>query len=140
MTKADLVLKNGNIITLDSENPLANIIGIKGDRILFTGRTEHLDSITGPSTKVIDCEGKTVIPGFNDAHCHIFSFLRKLISVDLSEGSVRSIDDIKAAIKRIVNETPEGEWISGTDYNDFYLAENAIRIGETSMKLLRTTR
>ena len=123
MTKADLVLKNGNIITLDSENPLANIIGIKGDRILFTGRTEHLDSITGPSTKVIDCEGKTVIPGFNDAHCHIFSFLRKLISVDLSEGSVRSIDDIKAAIKRIVNETPEGEWISGTDYNDFYLAE-----------------
>ncbi|UCD09265.1 MAG: amidohydrolase [Dehalococcoidales bacterium] len=123
MTKADLVLKNGNIITLDPGKPLVSIIGIKADRILFTGYDEDLESITGPDTKVIDCEGKTIIPGFNDAHCHIFSFLRKLISVDLSERSVRSIDDIKAAIKRKADNTPEGEWISGTDYNDFYLAE-----------------
>ncbi|MBN2073990.1 MAG: amidohydrolase [Dehalococcoidales bacterium] len=123
MTKADLVLKNGNIITLDPDNPEADIIGIKDDRILFAGSAEDLGSITGPDTKVIDCEGKTVIPGFNDAHCHIFSFLRKLISVDLSERSVRSIDDIKAAIKHKADDTPEGEWISGTDYNDFYLTE-----------------
>jgi predicted amidohydrolase YtcJ len=123
VTKADLVLKNGNIITLDPDNRLTGIIGIKGDRILFKGRTEDLESITGPNTKVIDCEGKTVIPGFNDAHCHIFSFLRKLISVDLSERSVQTIDDIKAAIKRKAENTPVGEWISGTDYNDFYLSE-----------------
>lgn len=123
MIKADLVLTNGNIITLDSDNSSAGIIGIKDDRILFTGNVKELNSITGPNTKVIDCEGKTVVPGFNDAHCHIFSFLRKLMSVDLSETSVRSIDDIKAAIKRKADNTPEGEWISGTDYNDFYLAE-----------------
>jgi len=123
VTKADLVLKNANIITPDPENPQVDIIGIKDDRILFEGKDNDMDSITGPDTRVIDCAGKTVIPGFNDAHCHIFSFLRKLISVDLSERSVRSIDDIKAAIKRKVNDTPEGEWISGTDYNDFYLAE-----------------
>ena len=121
--KADLVLKNGTIITLDPDNPEAGIIGIKDGRIFFTGSIEDLESITGPDTKVIDCEGKTVTPGFNDAHCHIFSFLRKLISVDLSERSVRSIDDIKAAIKHKANNTPEGEWISGTDYNDFYLVE-----------------
>jgi predicted amidohydrolase YtcJ len=123
VTKANLVLKNANIITLDPENPRVDIIGIKDDRIVFTGKDEDKDSITGPDTRVIDCGGKTVVAGFNDAHCHIFSFLRKLISVDLSERSVRSINDIKAAIKRKVNETPEGEWISGTDYNDFYLAE-----------------
>ncbi|OGN89378.1 MAG: hypothetical protein A2158_00620 [Chloroflexi bacterium RBG_13_46_14] len=123
MTKADLVVKNGIIMTLDPDKPLADIIGIKGDRILFTGNAEDLDSITGPDTRVIDCEGKTVVPGFNDAHCHIFSFLRKLISVDLSERAVRSIEDIKAEIRRKADNTPEGEWISGTDYNDFYLVE-----------------
>lgn len=123
VTKADLVLKNGNIITLDPVTPPVEVIGIKGDRILFTGKAGDLDSITGPDTKVIDCEGKTVVPGFIDAHCHIFSFLRKLISVDLSERSVKSIDDIKTAIKRKADDTPVGEWISGTDYNDFYLAE-----------------
>ncbi|HEY96426.1 MAG TPA: amidohydrolase [Dehalococcoidia bacterium] len=123
VTKVDLVLKNGNIITFDPYNPQADIIGIKDDRILFTGKNEDLDSITGSDIKIIDCEGKTVVPGFNDAHCHIFSFLRKLISVDLSERSVRSIDDIKATIKRKAIQTPAGEWISGTDYNDFYLAE-----------------
>jgi predicted amidohydrolase YtcJ len=123
VTEAGLVLKNGNIMTLSQDNPPVDIIGIKGDRIIFTGRTGDLDSITGPNTRVIDCEGKTVLPGFNDAHCHIFSFLRRLISVDLSETSVRTIDDIKAAIKHKAENTPEGEWISGTDYNDFYITE-----------------
>ncbi len=123
MTKASLVLKGGNIITLDPVKPVAEIVGIKGDRILFMGNTRDLDSIIGLDTKVIDCEGKTIVPGFNDAHCHIFSFLRKLMSVDLSENSIRSIDDIKAAIKNKAENTPKGEWISGTDYNDFYLTE-----------------
>jgi len=64
-----------------------------------------------------------VVPGFNDAHCHIFSFLRKLLSIDLSPASVSSISDIKAVISRKAQSTPSGQWLTGTDYNDFYLAE-----------------
>ena len=74
-------------------------------------------------TKVIDCAGKTLVPGFNDAHCHIFSFLRKLTSIDLSPPKIKSINDIKAVIKEKADKTPPGEWITGTDYNEFYLAE-----------------
>jgi predicted amidohydrolase YtcJ len=79
--------------------------------------------VRGAKTRVIDCRGKTVVPGFNDAHCHIYGFLRKLGSIDLSPPSVKSIADIKVAIVRRAQATPSGHWITGSDYNEFYLAE-----------------
>ncbi len=123
MPVADLILKNANVLTLDPRQPTAEMVAIKGDKILLVATNNKLESVRGARTKVIDCHGKTVVPGFNDAHCHIFSFVRKLLSVDLSPPSVRSISDIKAAIHRQAQNTPPGQWITGTDYNDFYLAE-----------------
>ncbi len=123
MPVADLILKNANVITLDPKQPRAELLAVKGDRIVLVGGDESFDSVKGAKTKVIDCQGKTVVPGFNDAHCHIFSFLRKLLSLDLSPASVRSIGDIKAIIKKKVENTPQGQWIAGADYNEFYLAE-----------------
>jgi len=120
---ADLILKNANVITIDPGQPSAELVAIKGDKILLVANSGSLESVRGTKTRVIDCQGKTLVPGFNDAHCHIFSFLRKLISIDLSPPSVSSIDDIKAAIRQKAENTPPGQWITGTDYNDFYLDE-----------------
>ena len=123
MPAADLILKNANVITVDPEKPGAELVAIKGDKILLVGSNERLEEVRGARTKIIDCQEKTVVPGFNDAHCHIFSFIRKLLSVDLSPSSVSSIDDIKATIGRKAQNTPKGQWIAGTDYNEFYLTE-----------------
>lgn len=123
MPAADLVLKNASVITMEPESPAAGLVAIKGNRIALVGGTGDLAAVTGYGTRVIDCQGKTVIPGFNDAHCHIFSFLRKQLSVDLGPSSVRSIAEIKAAIRREAEKTPPGKWISGTGFNEFYLAE-----------------
>ncbi len=123
MPAADLILKNANVVTVDPGRASAELVAIKGDKILLVGGSESLESVRGAKTRVIDCQGKTVVPGFNDAHCHIFSFIRKLLSVDLSPPSVSSISDIKAAISQKAQNTPSGQWITGTDYNDFYLAE-----------------
>ena len=123
MPVADLILKNANVVTVDPAQPVAELVAIRGDKILLVAANESLESVRGAKTKVIDCQGKTVVPGFNDAHCHIFSFLRKLLSIDLSPASVSSISDIKAAISRKAEQTPPGQWLSGTDYNEFYLAE-----------------
>ena len=79
MPIADLIFKNGSVITVDPSQPLADFVAVKGDKIIFAGFKERLDDSTGPGTKVIDCEGNTLLPGFNDAHCHIFSLIRKLI-------------------------------------------------------------
>jgi len=120
---ADLILKNANVITMDPTCPAAELVAIKDNRILLVAGNEELEQVKGAKTEIIDCQGKTVVPGFNDAHCHIFSFIRKLRSLDLSPSSVGSIADIKAAIRRRAENIPPGNWLTGTDYNEFYLAE-----------------
>ncbi|MBI2849866.1 MAG: amidohydrolase [Chloroflexi bacterium] len=123
MPVADLILKNARVITMDNARPDAEIVAIKGDRIIFVGGNDSLESVRGAGTRVMDCAGKTVVPGFNDAHCHIYSLMRQLQSIDISPASVRSIEDIKAAIFRKARQTPQGRWITASGYNDFYLAE-----------------
>jgi len=123
VTTADIILKNASVITMDESLPAAEMVAVKGDRILFVGKSGDAEILAGVGTKVIDCGGKTVLPGFNDAHCHIISLVRKLFSIDLSPKSVKSILDMKDAIRRRASDTPPGEWLFGTDYNEFYLAE-----------------
>jgi predicted amidohydrolase YtcJ len=123
MSVADIVLKNASIITMDARKPFAEMVAITGDKISLVADNDEVESVTGAGTRVIDCQGKTVVPGFNDAHCHLFSFIRKLLSFDLSQSSVSSIADIKAVIRRQAEDTPPGNWLIGTDYNEFYLAE-----------------
>ena len=123
MPTANLIFKNADVITVDPKQPKAEFVAVKGDKIIFTGFKEQLNDFTGPGTRFIDCGGKTLVPGFNDAHCHIFSFIRKLTSIDLSPPKIQSIKDIKTIIKEKADKTPPGEWITGTDYNEFYLAE-----------------
>ena len=120
---ADIVLKNANVITMDSLMPRSQAIAISGDKISFVGGNQEAAALTGAKTKVIDGAGKTVVPGFNDAHLHLFSLMRKLLSIDLSPAAVRSIADIKEAVRRKAVKTPPGTWISGTDYNEFYLED-----------------
>jgi predicted amidohydrolase YtcJ len=119
----DVILKNANVITMDAAQPRAEFIAISGDSIFFVGGNNEAERLTGRGTRVIDCAGKTVVPGFNDAHLHLFSIIRKLTSIDLSPAKVRSIADIKEAVRKIATNKPPGQWISGTDYNEFYLEE-----------------
>jgi predicted amidohydrolase YtcJ len=123
MSGADLILKNANVVTMDARQPQAQMVAIRSDRILLVGNNDAIPSVKGAGTREIDCHGKTVVPGFNDAHCHIFSLIRKLLSIDLSPASVKSISDIKSAIRQRAQNIPPGEWLSATDYNEFYLAE-----------------
>jgi len=123
MPTADLIFKNADVIIVDGKQPKADFVAIKGDKILFTGSKDFLNDFTGPNTRFIDCAGKTLLPGFNDAHCHVYSLLRKLTGIDLGAPEIKSINDIQSAIKAKTAKTPPGEWITGTDYNEFYLAE-----------------
>jgi predicted amidohydrolase YtcJ len=120
---ADLILKNARVITMDPSCPAAELVAIRGNKILAVADKEALGEVRGRKSQIIDCQGKTVVPGFNDAHCHILSFVRKLNSLDLSPSSVSSIADIKKAIRRGTQSLPPGSWLTATDYNEFYLAE-----------------
>jgi predicted amidohydrolase YtcJ len=75
MQTADLILRNANVITIDTAQPVAELVAIKGSRILLVTGHDELEQVSGAKTRVIDCQGKTLVPGFNDAHCHIFSLV-----------------------------------------------------------------
>lgn len=120
---ADLILYDAKVITVDEQRPCADCVAIKGNTVLAVGRKDELSDYRGPTTKLFDCAGGSVIPGFNDAHCHPFALAISLLSVDCSPRNARSIGDIQLAIRRRAQELAEGRWIRGTNYDVFSLQE-----------------
>jgi predicted amidohydrolase YtcJ len=120
---ADLVLYNANILTMNPRRPRAELVAAKDGEIVWVGTNDDRDLFRG-RRKFINCEGKTVIPGFNDAHIHIMAYASNLLSIDCSPSSVASVSDIQEKIRQQAERTPRGAWIKGTGYNEFYLAEH----------------
>ena len=120
---ADLVLYNSKVLTMNRRRPRAELVAARDSKIVWVGTDDDLDLFKGRS-KLINCEGKIVIPGFNDAHVHIMAYASNLLSIDCGPASVTSISDIQEKIRQAVQHTPRGTWIKGTGYNEFYLAEH----------------
>jgi len=108
---ADLVLCNGRVLTVDSENSVAQAVAIRGNRILIVGDDEEVIGTTGSKTEVIDLDGRTVLPGLMDIHLHMMG--GGLSSLREFRIPSTSIEDVKAVIREKAAETPEGEWLIG---------------------------
>ncbi|WP_313389446.1 amidohydrolase family protein, partial [Achromobacter aegrifaciens] len=67
---ADLVLRNGQIITMDPAAPRATALAIQGERIVAVGGDGDVEQHVGPATRQLDLQGRTVIPGLIDTHIH----------------------------------------------------------------------
>ena len=106
---ADLVLRNGKVITVDAAFTIAQAIAIAGERIVAVGPDAAMAAQTGPATRVIDLNGRTVIPGITDGHAHMDR--EALREVFPSLGRVRSIRDIQARIAELARANQPGEWI-----------------------------
>jgi predicted amidohydrolase YtcJ len=106
---ADLVLRNGKIITVDRNFTIAQSIAIAGDRIRAVGPDAAMTALTTPATRVVDLRGKAVIPGLVDGHAHMDR--EGLKDVYPSLGRVRSIKDIQDRIRELASGKRPGEWI-----------------------------
>ncbi len=111
----DLILTNGNIFTADSTARYVEALAIKGDKILAVGSNQTIEKLAGVNTKRIDLKGKTVVPGFNDAHDH----LGWLISVGQSFKTPYSQQGVSKkalldSLARLVKQAKPGQWIQGT--------------------------
>ncbi len=120
---ASLILANADVITGDRAMPRAGAVGIEGERVVWVGEAGDAQERRSPGVRVIDCQGKTLIPGLIDAHIHLFAYAANLVSVDCSPGAVRSIAGIQEALARRTAATPSGAWLRGWGYDDFHLAE-----------------
>jgi predicted amidohydrolase YtcJ len=119
--RPDLILHNGNVITIDPRQPRAEAIAIAGDRIQAVGSNDDVLNLANGSTKKLDLGGHTVVPGFVDGHCHpAYSGRRHLKFIDCD---LRSISAIQDAIRERAAKTPPGEWVLGFKYDDTKTAE-----------------
>lgn len=112
---ADMLLINGNIVTMDSQIASAQAIAIKADRILKIGTTEDLNNLQSKDTKVIDLDGKFVMPGFIEGHGH-FSGLGKSL-IDLNFLRSKNWDEIIQQVAEKVKTAQPGEWIEGRGWH-----------------------
>lgn len=111
-----LILYNGHIITVDQRQPRAQAVAIASSRFIAVGTDDEIRALTSVSTQSINLGGKTVVPGFIDAHSHIvYSGIRHLRQVDCD---LRSIPAIQEAIRERAAQTPPGEWVLGFKYDD----------------------
>ena len=120
---ADLLLVNARVLTLDPAWPQAAAVALAGDTILAVGRSADLRPLCHSRAQVIDCRGHTLIPGLNDAHCHLLATAAALTALDCRPPAIRSLADLQRAIRRRVAETPPGQWLRGYGLEPAALAE-----------------
>ena len=125
MIKADTVFTNGTILTLDSNDTICQSVAVKHGRIISTGTNEDLGRFIGEGTKVIDLEGKMMLPAAYDAHVHCTSMGASDLMVDFSFPEIDSIEKMRTKLKEAVKGLPKGAWVRGFGLNDLTIAEYA---------------
>ena len=121
---ADLALIDANVRTMNPRQPLAEAVAIKENKILKVGSTQEIEKLCGKETKVINLNGKTVIPGLIDTHIHVADFGRCLMWLDLT--SAGSIKDLQSLLKEKAKQTPAGKWIVGRGWNENQFKEKRL--------------
>jgi predicted amidohydrolase YtcJ len=106
---ADTLLVNGKVITVNDQFHIASGLAIAGERIMAVGRDEFVRSLSNTKTRIIDLQGRAVVPGLIDGHAHLDR--EGLKSVFPSLGPVRSIADIQDRIAELVCHAQPGDWI-----------------------------
>lgn len=111
---ADLILCNGNILTVDANDHIAQAVLISKGIIQKVGTDSEVSSFIGPRTQVIDLKGRTVTPGIIDAHNHMIYFGEQLkYRLDIRPPKVMTKMDLLRVVKEATKTKPEGEWIYG---------------------------
>jgi predicted amidohydrolase YtcJ len=121
---ADLVLLNGNVITVDPTDRVAQAVAVTGNTIVAVGTDEAIRAYVGLATQEIDLHGTTVTPGLLDAHSHFASgALDRSFVLDLSYPQVKSVAEVVTMIAAEVARRQPGEWITGAGWDEGKLAE-----------------
>ena len=113
---ADLIVTNGRVLTMDGDAPRAEAVAVRDGRIVAVGDTASVSALEGPGTRVVDAAGGTVVPGFIEAHMHLFSGAAELAHLQLA--GVHGFEALRDAIRAYAAERPNATMLvgQGVDY------------------------
>jgi len=110
-----MVLQNGKVVTVDTVRPEAQAIAIRGDRIEAVGTNDEIRRYIGPSTEVIDLEGRLAIPGFVESHGHFTGIGQAKMNLELM--TAKSWDEIVTMVANAAQQAHPGDWILGRGWH-----------------------
>src|SRR2546425_1404298 len=107
---ADTVLLNGKVLTVDPQFSIQEAIAIRDGRISAVGKTADLRKLAGPRTRVIDLQGRTVIPGLIDSHMHAIRAALSF-STEVNWIGTKSIAEARARLRDAAKTRKPGDWL-----------------------------
>lgn len=122
---ADIVFFNGCVITVNPQNEITDSLAVLGKRILFAGPYEQVQDYIGPATRLVDLKGRTLMPGFVEAHSHftLASILLNGVVIPTDWKEINSIALLKDVIRKAASEREPGQWIVTQGYDQNKLKE-----------------
>ena len=110
------------VYTVDSSNTKAEAVAIKDKSIIFVGDNDGVQNYIGDNTKVINLNGKMLLPGFIDAHCHSISSYRYFFELNLY--GLKTYNEIQTAIKKYLTEHPDAKYVKGRGWSNTDFPKN----------------
>ena len=123
-SKADLVLTNAKVYTVDPTLSWATTVAIDEGKIIYVGDRTGSQSFIGEDTRVADLKGQMVLPGFHDAHIHPVSAGVKALQCDLTD--ISGVDQLIAKIKSYAEQNPGTSWILGGGWDVLNFPPNGL--------------
>ncbi|MEI7704491.1 MAG: amidohydrolase [Deltaproteobacteria bacterium] len=108
---ADVVFLNGKIVTLDTKGSVVSAVAIRNGRFVAVGTDSAVRKLAGKGTRIVDLDGKTVVPGLIDAHCHPAPTMVFTQAVDARAPGVPTVAKVLLNIEERVKVTPKGDWV-----------------------------
>lgn len=115
---AETIFLNGSVLTVDANDRECQAVAVCGNRISFVGTTEEARKRISVEDTVIDLAGRSLLPGFNDAHCHFGYAGTAKLQAYVGCPEVRSVEDIKKVVAAWAAKTPKGQWIVGRGWDE----------------------
>jgi predicted amidohydrolase YtcJ len=113
--RPDIIFLNGNVYTIDPDMPRAEAIAISGRWIVTVGTNEEVKDLADTQSRVINLQGKTVLPGFIDSHVHFLAYALQMDRIDLTD--MKSKGDVVAKVREAVNREDVEGWILGRGWD-----------------------
>lgn len=108
---------------MDPALPDADAVAVVASRIAAVGANSDVLSLAGPATQIVDCQGRTLLPGFNDAHCHLLGLGRRLQDVDCGHHRICSISGMQRTLREKAAVLAPGRWLRGFGYDEQLIEE-----------------